>query len=878
MSLFTFPHNLSAGEGSGFGGDNAPYRGSDGHLYIVGRESGGAISISLFRSTNNGETWAKAVQLWGSGGTGDYASDFVGDKLHVARQNHRGANSQAQHFIVPNITATTPTTSNSQVQGSLTTGAFLPYLVDTTVSSDNRVWQAVNGPRESLMGQSYDNIALFVSHNGGSTWPNWFAVGVAGAQPNDGGASGANHGYPALTASVAMTGYVHCVHLEDSALRITTVQWDPVGSAFFVGAVRNTGITATVHRPSKPVVYGGNVYFWWNGNVYQFADSTTGSVSVATALAGDHGSVAVDGAGNLHATALSGGALVHRAYNGSSWSAAATISSAPTTQARVYQRATASQLLIAVSDSSGATVLTGTHALGGGGGTPQTIPVGQATEADVAQPLVVVNPRSTLLGQAAEADQSFALTVGQAAPLTVPVGQAAEADVAQPLVVVNPRSTLLGQAAEADQSFALTVGQAAPLTVPVGQAAEADVAQPLVVVNPRSTLLGQAAEADSADAAILRVTSPWSTPVTVLTGSQPQTIPVGQAPETDSADALLVDNPRTYLLGQAAEVDVAQPAITLNPRSTLLAQASETDSVDALSVANPRSALLGQAAEVDVARDLTVGLATALVLGQATEADAAHLVTVVNPRTIPLVPATESNYSPPTTVENPRSYLTDQAAEVDVAQPVVAVNPRSVLLGQAAEANQALGLHIDGPRSYELGRATESNDGGDPLGLVTPRTYAVGQAAETNVAHPVVAVNPRSTVLGQASEADVAEPLTLLNPRTHTVGQAAEANQAQAITLVAPRTYQLEQAVEADVAQAIAVLNARAYALEVALESDSADSVTVLNPRTVTLEQAQEADAAFALAVYGVVTGSVVRMASGGYLRSAAGILRPVQE
>jgi hypothetical protein len=832
MSLFTFPHNLSAGEGSGFGGDNAPYRGSDGHLYIVGRESGGAISISLFRSTNNGETWAKAVQLWGSGGTGDYASDFVGDKLHVARQNHRGANSQAQHFIVPNITATTPTTSNSQVQGSLTTGAFLPYLVDTTVSSDNRVWQAVNGPRESLMGQSYDNIALFVSHNGGSTWPNWFAVGVAGAQPNDGGASGANHGYPALTASVAMTGYVHCVHLEDSALRITTVQWDPVGSAFFVGAVRNTGITATVHRPSKPVVYGGNVYFWWNGNVYQFADSTTGSVSVATALAGDHGSVAVDGAGNLHATALSGGALVHRAYNGSSWSAAATISSAPTTQARVYQRATASQLLIAVSDSSGATVLTGTHALGGGGGTPQTIPVGQATEADVAQPLVVV----------------------------------------------NPRSTLLGQAAEADQSFALTVGQAAPLTVPVGQAAEADVAQPLVVVNPRSTLLGQAAEADSADAAILRVTSPWSTPVTVLTGSQPQTIPVGQAPETDSADALLVDNPRTYLLGQAAEVDVAQPAITLNPRSTLLAQASETDSVDALSVANPRSALLGQAAEVDVARDLTVGLATALVLGQATEADAAHLVTVVNPRTIPLVPATESNYSPPTTVENPRSYLTDQAAEVDVAQPVVAVNPRSVLLGQAAEANQALGLHIDGPRSYELGRATESNDGGDPLGLVTPRTYAVGQAAETNVAHPVVAVNPRSTVLGQASEADVAEPLTLLNPRTHTVGQAAEANQAQAITLVAPRTYQLEQAVEADVAQAIAVLNARAYALEVALESDSADSVTVLNPRTVTLEQAQEADAAFALAVYGVVTGSVVRMASGGYLRSAAGILRPVQE
>src|SRR3990172_2303515 len=173
----------------------------------------------------------------------------------------------------------------------------------------------------------------------------------------------------------------------------------------------------------------------------------------------------------------------------------------------------------------------------------QTIPVGQATEADTAQAITLL--RTYPITQVTETDLAQAITVVKALLL----GQATEADLAQAIAVL--KSLTVGQIQETDLAQAIAVLK----SLTVGQVQEADLAQAITVV--RSRLLGQASETDLAQA------------ITVL-----KTALVGQASETDLARAITVL--RTILVAQAPETDLAQAITAL--LAHVAQQATETDS------------------------------------------------------------------------------------------------------------------------------------------------------------------------------------------------------------------------------------------------------------------------------------------------------------
>jgi hypothetical protein len=101
----------------------------------------------------------------------------------------------------------------------------------------------------------------------------------------------------------------------------------------------------------------------------------------------------------------------------------------------------------------------------GGGGSPQTIPIGQATETDTAQAVTAVKGALVVaLGQATETDTAQAVTpVG--GPITVVLGQATETDIAQAVTAVaGGHTVLVGQAVETDTAFAVTPVQPGVVT------------------------------------------------------------------------------------------------------------------------------------------------------------------------------------------------------------------------------------------------------------------------------------------------------------------------------------------------------------------------------------------------------------------------------
>ncbi|WP_433225623.1 hypothetical protein [Actinomadura formosensis] len=121
--------------------------------------------------------------------------------------------------------------------------------------------------------------------------------------------------------------------------------------------------------------------------------------------------------------------------------------------------------------------------------TDQTVPAGQAAEADTAQP--ITPSRTVPVGQASETDAAQLVTGGE----IVPIGQASETDAATRFAspttraaesdtagTVTPlRTVAFAQAAETGAATAFAVRK----TVPVGQATETGAAQP---VGPRVAL------------------------------------------------------------------------------------------------------------------------------------------------------------------------------------------------------------------------------------------------------------------------------------------------------------------------------------------------------------------------------------------------------
>jgi len=135
--------------------------------------------------------------------------------------------------------------------------------------------------------------------------------------------------------------------------------------------------------------------------------------------------------------------------------------------------------------------------------------IGQASETDLAQALTV-NPRRRLVGQASETDSAQALTVSprrrlvglasetdSVAALTSqkarPIGQTSEADLAQPITRQGGVTIALQQVVETDLAQAITHN---PLRRLVGLVSETGSAQALRSVKVRG--IGQASDADSA--------------------------------------------------------------------------------------------------------------------------------------------------------------------------------------------------------------------------------------------------------------------------------------------------------------------------------------------------------------------------------------------
>lgn len=110
---------------------------------------------------------------------------------------------------------------------------------------------------------------------------------------------------------------------------------------------------------------------------------------------------------------------------------------------------------------TGATVdagqtLDGWNFNGTGGGSPQTIALGRASEVDTARALGV--GRGVPLGRASETDTARALTV--VSGNIVALGRASEVDTARPLAAVTTQLVPLGRASETDTARTLTASLA----------------------------------------------------------------------------------------------------------------------------------------------------------------------------------------------------------------------------------------------------------------------------------------------------------------------------------------------------------------------------------------------------------------------------------
>lgn len=309
-------------------------------------------------------------------------------------------------------------------------------------------------------------------------------------------------------------------------------------------------------------------------------------------------------------------------------------------------------------------------------GGPTVVAVGQASEADTAQPLGRVKLRAA--GQPSEVD--VAQPVGRVKRRAA--GQTVEADTALPVGRVKRRT--LGQAVESDA--ALPVTSVVTTTVAVGQAAESDAAQPLARRKVRG--VGQPLEVDAAQ-------------------------PVGRR--------------KVRAVGVASEVDAAQPVVRRKART--VGQIVETDA--ALGVARVKRRTLGVAVESDVAQP--VARRKVRVLGLAAQTDLALPVADGSATTVPVGQPLEVDVALPVTRRKVRPVAT--AVEVDVALPML----RRKLRGVGAAVESSTALQVTRVRVRAVGAAVEVDDALPVVGQLVPAAPTTpAQMVGASVAGPSI--------------------------------------------------------------------------------------------------------------------------------------------
>lgn len=150
-----------------------------------------------------------------------------------------------------------------------------------------------------------------------------------------------------------------------------------------------------------------------------------------------------------------------------------------------------------------------------GGATDTTVSGGQATETDVAQPVLATSAITLNVGAATESNAANLVSLAQ----TLTLNPATESDAAGGILPTTADIVVLGRATETDSATHPTVSLAS-LSIPVGQAQEISSARVIV---------------------------------TVLTGA---VMSVGRASETDSANIFI--GPQVYLLLRAVDVQEAR--------------------------------------------------------------------------------------------------------------------------------------------------------------------------------------------------------------------------------------------------------------------------------------------------------------------------------
>jgi len=116
---------------------------------------------------------------------------------------------------------------------------------------------------------------------------------------------------------------------------------------------------------------------------------------------------------------------------------------------------------------------------------PILVPLGQALESEIAQPLTVQFSTTLVaqLGQVVETELAQALTVQQTATIFATLGQVVESELAQVLTVVQGTTQFvpLGQVTEQELAQAITAVQFFTQFIPLGQVLEVELAQGLVL-------------------------------------------------------------------------------------------------------------------------------------------------------------------------------------------------------------------------------------------------------------------------------------------------------------------------------------------------------------------------------------------------------------
>lgn len=223
------------------------------------------------------------------------------------------------------------------------------------------------------------------------------------------------------------------------------------------------------------------------------------------------------------------------------------------------------------------------------GGGPQNVPVGQVTEASLAQP--VARSKALGVGQGSESDQSLSVARTKAQS----VQTSTETDESQPISASKARN--VGQTTEVDAPQSINHVK----SVQIGLVTESNA--PVSVDKAKNKALNQAVETDLAQ--------PVST-------EQTQNVPVNQAIETDTAQQ--IDHTKAQTASQAQETDTSQPIVA--KKAYPVGIIVEVDTSQSITVSDKKP--LGQVSETNTARTITVS--KAYFLGFATETDTAQSV------------------------------------------------------------------------------------------------------------------------------------------------------------------------------------------------------------------------------------------------------------